>query len=565
MEIKLAVQSGGRIERTIPIADGDFLIGRDLACQFPINHERVSHHHCRIRRKGTRVVVEDLNSMQGTLVNDQRVRKADIHDGDRLKIGPATFVFQIGEAVEELRARGGRQDASANLVPRAISTNPLDSTFETPATLSARQLLARMSGQHDVSEIRRGVRIVEHEGIGVVRLLEEAIVEDDAVRRIGQEVRNLIAAGRPHIVLDLEAVQTLSIQAVGMMAEARDLCQTSGGLMKLCKLGPSVSHALTLMGLDGQFDITLDEPTALKGYWPGLTPASTPEPAPVAAPTSARLRLIVLLGKARGKAIEVERSKFVIGRDPTCQLRPNSPAISRLHTVIERRDGRVFVRDLGGKNGTLHNGHLLSGEEVEIVHGDQIQIGPLAFGIALGDREFALAAPDESGASGTSWLVGGEQDEPPPSATLLMDRPILHHDLAAPAPPREPLRPIVDTPAPIRDLAYEVIDDVLKITILPADLNDEPEVGPVRYQLLVLSERPAMPNRVVIDLGRVKYLSSRAVGVLLAHFQRITRAGGAMRLCCVHPNIATVLDQMRVPMLLDIFPTAEEALGEPWE
>ena len=575
MDVKLSVQSGGRHDRTIPIGDGDFVIGRDLSCHYRVDHDRVGHHHCRIRLGGGKVVVEDLNSIHGTLVNDQAIRKHEARDGDRLRVGPMTFVFQIAapggapKGQPGAWAGGGEPD---RLAPRAVSRNPLDSNFESPATLSARQLLARMTGQPGAGDLDKGLRVVEHEGIAVVRPLEEAVVEDESVRRIAHELDRLIDAGRDRIVLNLEVVENLSIQAVGMIVEVRDRCAAAGGLLKLCRLSPPLARALTLMNLDGQFEVADDEPSALGGPWTGSAGA-TAGPAPKAA--LARLRLVALLGRARGKAIEIGRAKFVIGRDPSCHLRPNSPAISRLHTVLEQRGGRVIVRDLGAKNGTILNGRLLRGEEAEIAHGDRLQIGPLLFAVGLGDREVPLG-PEELGDASESWLIGAPaasaggarptpepQEEPGADSTLLVELPPGGFEaMTAPPEPRRPPAPAAA--APVKDLAYTVVDGALLVTILAPDLNDEPEVGPVRYELCTLLEREDLPRRVVISLGRVRYLSSRAVGVLLAHYQRLSRLGGTMRLSDVSPNLIRVLDQMRLPMLIDVYPTAEEALRDPW-
>ncbi len=573
MDVKLLVQSGGRPDRTIPIGEGDFVIGRDISCHFRVDHDRVGHQHCRIRNGGGKVVVEDLNSIHGTFVNDQSVRKQEARDGDRLRVGPMTFVVQVGTVGGEGRggSRSGGRGDSERLVPRTVSRNPMDSNFESPATLSARQLLAKMTGHQDTGDLRTGLRIADHDGVAVVRPLEEAIVEDEAVRRIAHELDRLIDAGRGRIVLNLEVVDNLSIQAMGMLVEVRDRCAMADGRLKLCRLSPSLARALSLMNLDGQFEVVDDEADALEGSW-DLSSSPSPRAGSGASPSRPKLRLVALLGKARGKAIEVNRAKFVIGRDPSCHLRPNSPAISRLHTVLEQRGGRVVVRDLGAKNGTVLNGRLLRGEEAEISHGDRLQIGPLLFAVGLGDREIVLE-PETGGDTGESWLFGGTAapveapSTPEPTeevgaqSTLLVELPQFGL-----VPPVEPLRPAGPaTPAPIKDLAIEVVGGALLVTVLAADLNDEPEVGPVRYELATLLERPDLPRRMVISLGRVRYMSSRAVGVLLAHYQRLSRLGGTMRLSDVPPGLYRVLEQMRLPMLIDVYPTAAEALRDPWE
>src|SRR5207248_1034305 len=84
-----------------------------------------------------------------------------------------------------------------------------------------------------------------------------------------------------------------------------------------------------------------------------------------------------------GRAIEIPGPRFLIGRDPSADLRPNSQAISRNHAAIELRQGRVFLRDLGTTNGTLHNNRLLRDQESEVRHGDRLTIGPLQFTLTV--------------------------------------------------------------------------------------------------------------------------------------------------------------------------------------
>ena len=139
------------------------------------------------------------------------------------------------------------------------------------------------------------------------------------------------------------------------------------------------------------------------------------------------------------------------------------------------------------------------------------------------------------------------------------------HPPPAPSHSPQPTRPIVPRPPGRRALACEVIDDVMVVTILQSDLKEEETVSPVRYELRSLLDEEKMPSRMVIDMGNTRYLSSRAVGVLLAHYQGLERKGATMRVCGVSKEIKPVLDQMRLSMLIDIYPTVEEAVKTAWD
>lgn len=95
-----------------------------------------------------------------------------------------------------------------------------------------------------------------------------------------------------------------------------------------------------------------------------------------------KVSLVVTQGVHAGKTIPITSPQFLIGRDPECNLRPASPAISKQHCGIFIREGRIFVKDYGSTNGTSINGEAVSGER-EVANQDTIKIGPLEFAIRI--------------------------------------------------------------------------------------------------------------------------------------------------------------------------------------
>jgi pSer/pThr/pTyr-binding forkhead associated (FHA) protein len=88
--------------------------------------------------------------------------------------------------------------------------------------------------------------------------------------------------------------------------------------------------------------------------------------------------VVTAAGPNKGRAIPLPAAKFMIGRDPDCQLRPASQAVSKKHCAIEVRDDKVYVQDIGSTNGTVVRGEIIQGE-VEVQSGDALKIGPLEF------------------------------------------------------------------------------------------------------------------------------------------------------------------------------------------
>ena len=76
---------------------GDQMVfGRDPGCDYPLNFPMISWHHAVLRRTAQGIVVEDLNSRNGTYVNGNRVN-GTAFVGQGQEIGLGEFRFQLLE------------------------------------------------------------------------------------------------------------------------------------------------------------------------------------------------------------------------------------------------------------------------------------------------------------------------------------------------------------------------------------------------------------------------------------------------------------------------------------
>jgi diguanylate cyclase (GGDEF)-like protein len=66
-------------------------LGRDPNCSIEVEQENASRCHCKIEPEGMELFVEDLNSTNGTFLNDKPIRREKLHHNDRLKIGGAVY------------------------------------------------------------------------------------------------------------------------------------------------------------------------------------------------------------------------------------------------------------------------------------------------------------------------------------------------------------------------------------------------------------------------------------------------------------------------------------------
>ena len=78
----------------------DLVIGRGEDCSIQIHDHSVSRRHAQLGHASDGYQVADLQSTNGTFVNDQPITNARLHDGDYLRVGNCIFRFLAGGNVE---------------------------------------------------------------------------------------------------------------------------------------------------------------------------------------------------------------------------------------------------------------------------------------------------------------------------------------------------------------------------------------------------------------------------------------------------------------------------------
>ncbi|QDV49264.1 FHA domain-containing protein [Gimesia fumaroli] len=159
-----------------------------------------------------------------------------------------------------------------------------------------------------------------------------------------------------------------------------------------------------------------------------------------------QLSLKVIGGRHDGKQIPIKGKKFLIGREEDCHLRPNSDMVSRHHCVFTVDEYSVRLRDFGSTNGTLVNDKRIKGE-VQLSHGDKIQVGKLDFEIVIShsaNAEQAASAPEAAAEAAPSGEILTGSD-------TVFDIPVHKPEESAAA----ETAPAPETPAPVAPEVYE--------------------------------------------------------------------------------------------------------------
>src|SRR5208337_197750 len=100
MKVQLIVVRGKPEGKVIPLAGPKFKIGRGETCHLRPNSEQVSREHAEFTIESSAVIVRDLGSRNGTLVNGKALttEACKLKDRDLVQVGPLTFAVSIHDA-----------------------------------------------------------------------------------------------------------------------------------------------------------------------------------------------------------------------------------------------------------------------------------------------------------------------------------------------------------------------------------------------------------------------------------------------------------------------------------
>jgi len=84
---KLSLMFEEKIVKEVAVGGRPVTIGRAPDNDLPVDNLAVSNYHAKVYYEAGRMVIEDLDSLNGTFVNDLRVERATLHDGDNIHIG----------------------------------------------------------------------------------------------------------------------------------------------------------------------------------------------------------------------------------------------------------------------------------------------------------------------------------------------------------------------------------------------------------------------------------------------------------------------------------------------
>ncbi|MFN4258758.1 MAG: anti-sigma factor antagonist [Gemmataceae bacterium] len=103
----------------------------------------------------------------------------------------------------------------------------------------------------------------------------------------------------------------------------------------------------------------------------------------------------------------------------------------------------------------------------------------------------------------------------------------------------------------------EIINNVGVLELL-GEYLDESNCRDLKTQL---ANQVQHTPKLVLDLGRVEFVDSSGLGVIIGSLSKIRGAGGDLKLANVTPRVRTLFDLVRLQNLVDILDTRDEAVA----
>jgi ABC transport system ATP-binding/permease protein len=337
----LTIKSGPDAGRVVDLPARELLIGRIEPAELALNDSEVSRRHARLHCREEGYFLEDLNSVNGTLINGSRlIGERRLVDGDEIMLGSKIFlVFHQPQFKPEMSSDS---EVIATRLQGAQMPSPDATMFDTGGDMSP-----FLSSVMDVSP----------------KLLVTVAGNEPATHSLTNDRITLGRADDNDIVVPS--------MIVSRYHAALELTPSGYEIV----VSPGATNTLTVQGrpVTGRQLLSHGDVLRIDSELPGMMVSMTYE-SPLHA--AAKIPFAIKFD---------DKDKLTFGREPGNDVVLNKPNVSRFHAQVTRVGKRYYVTDMRSSNGTFVNDRRVEGD-VWLNPQDTIRIGPYKF--VLGEDQF---------------------------------------------------------------------------------------------------------------------------------------------------------------------------------
>lgn len=339
---RLARLDAGCVAAVFPIAGAPVIIGRDPGNAIFLGDSLASKRHAAVSYQGRRLIVEDLNSLNGTLVNEHRVKAQDLAPGDVIRIGRSLYVFLL----DGMPLKRGSGRAAGWLIGRSPTGVVKLPITEIP-------ILIGRAAEADVRVAERGICDFEVQvtrvpgGVQAIQLAADPprcfVLADGAELKVGGTVLRYRASAPASKAPRRASATTAKAEA----APQREISEAE--------------FVRVLEAESQRMDNEALRDTKGHHAW--------------------KCRITVRNGPLAGKTFMFLGRRITIGRDEKSRIHLHDKDVSRTHACIWQHEGDVVIEDMKSGNGVFVNGVAVRLAPLKV--GDVIRIGSTEFFVHL--------------------------------------------------------------------------------------------------------------------------------------------------------------------------------------
>jgi two-component system, cell cycle response regulator len=199
----IVVLQGTNVGEMHKIEGPELVIGRAASATVRLNDDGISRRHCRVLSIGGQVIIEDLGSANGTLVNGEMIQQHALKEGDKIRLGATTtlkFTYQdkLDESFQQQMIDAALRDG----LTRTYNKKFFQDRLETEFAYARRHKTMLSLVMFDVDYFKKvndtyghlaGDAVLVH----LARITQATIRTEDVLARYGGEEFAVICRGTP--------------------------------------------------------------------------------------------------------------------------------------------------------------------------------------------------------------------------------------------------------------------------------------------------------------------------------------------------------------------------------
>ncbi len=181
--------SGPHERRSFPIG-AELTIGRDPGNTIALDDPSISRRHCAISSNGSGIVLRDLDSYNGTIVNGVAIAEHRLEHGDHIKVGTSVFRFNVHDQAVPRPAIVSLEELTEGET-ETLQSDTLSAEAQAVSNLSQSRLVRDFGVLLMIATRLRGIRNSESLLWQLVGVLLEVIPAQRVAILLGEDASSL--------------------------------------------------------------------------------------------------------------------------------------------------------------------------------------------------------------------------------------------------------------------------------------------------------------------------------------------------------------------------------------